>query len=104
MRLPWEISADICARVCSLQKSTPHTRTAKNQSFFRAGFLRPFLKDNKSKPYAAASSITGKQVYLGSFATRTEAMQALKDYEYNPITAFNITLDQLRDEWLCKTT
>lgn len=56
-------------------------------------------KDNKSKPYAAASSITGKQVYLGSFATRTEAVQALKEYEYNPITAFNITLDQLHDEW-----
>lgn len=43
-------------------------------------------KDNKSKPYAAASSVNGKQVYIGSYATRTEAVQALKDYEYNPVT------------------
>ena len=56
-------------------------------------------KDNKSKPYAAASSVTGKQVYLGSFATRTEAVQALKEYEYNPVTSYNITLAQLHSEW-----
>ena len=56
-------------------------------------------KDNKSKPYAAASSLSGKQVYLGSFATRTEAVQALKDYEYNPVTSYNITLEQLHEEW-----
>ena len=56
-------------------------------------------KDNKSKPYAAASSLSGKQVYLGSFATRTEAIQALKEYEYNPVTSYNITLEQLHEEW-----
>lgn len=56
-------------------------------------------KDNKSKPYAAASSVNGKQVYIGSYATRTEAVQALKDYEYNPVTSFNITLSQLHEEW-----
>lgn len=56
-------------------------------------------KDNKSKPYAAASSKTGKQVYLGSYATRTEALNALKEYEYNPITKFSITLAELHAEW-----
>ncbi len=56
-------------------------------------------KDNKSKPYAAASSLTGKQVYIGSFATRTEAVIALREYEYNPVTSYNITLEQLHEEW-----
>lgn len=58
-----------------------------------------YRKDNKTKPYAAASSITGKQVYIGSFATRTEALKALQEYEYNPVTSYNITLEQLREEW-----
>lgn len=58
-----------------------------------------FRKDNKSKPYAAASFITGKQVYIGSFATRTEAAKALQEYEYNPVTSYNITFEQLHDEW-----
>lgn len=57
-------------------------------------------KDNKSKPYAAASSVTGKQVYLGAFATKREAENALKDYEYNPVNGFNMTLEQLHDKWL----
>lgn len=26
-------------------------------------------------------------------------MQALKDYEYNPVTSYNITLEQLHEEW-----
>lgn len=59
-----------------------------------------FRKDNKSKPYAAASSVTGKRVYLGSFATKTEAVRALTDYENNPITSLNITLEQLHKEWM----
>lgn len=57
-------------------------------------------KDNKSKPYAAASSVTGKQVYLGSFATKKEAANALQEYEYNPVSCYNITLEQLHDKWL----
>lgn len=58
-----------------------------------------YRKDNKSKPYAAASSLTGKQVYIGSFTTRTEAVRALQEYEYNPVTSYNITLEQLHEEW-----
>lgn len=57
-------------------------------------------KDNKSKPYAAASSVTGKQVYLGAFATKREAENALKDYEYNPTNGFNMTLEQLHEKWI----
>lgn len=57
-------------------------------------------KDSKSKPYAAASSVTGKQVYLGTFATKREAENALKDYEYNPVNGFNMTLEQLHDKWV----
>ena len=57
-------------------------------------------KDNKSKPYAAASSVTGKQVYLGSFATKKEAANALQEYEYNPVSCYNITLEQLHSKWL----
>lgn len=57
-------------------------------------------KDNKSKPYAAASSVTGKQVYLGAFATKREAENALKDYEYNPVNGFNMTLEQLHEKWI----
>lgn len=57
-------------------------------------------KDNKSKPYAAASSVTGKQVYLGAFATKREAENALKDYEYNPVNGFNMTLEQLYEKWI----
>lgn len=59
-----------------------------------------YRKDNKSKPYAAASSVTGKQVYLGAFATKREAENALKDYEYNPVNGFNMTLEQLHDKWV----
>lgn len=57
-------------------------------------------KDNKSKPYAAASSITGKQVYLGSFATKKEAANALQEYEYNPVSCYNITFEGLHAKWL----
>lgn len=38
-------------------------------------------------------------MYIGSFATRTEAIIALKEYEYNPVTSYNITLEQLHEEW-----
>lgn len=57
-------------------------------------------KDTKSKPWVAMSSITGEQKYIGSFATKIEAETALKDYEYNPVTDFNITLSQLHEQWM----
>lgn len=56
-------------------------------------------KDNKSKPWAAACSVNGKQVYLGSYATRTEAVRAITEYENNPVSSPNITLEQLHSEW-----
>ena len=58
-----------------------------------------FRKDNKTNPYAASSSITGARVYIGSFPTKTAALRALQEYEYNPVTSFNITLEQLHMEW-----
>lgn len=59
-----------------------------------------FRKDNKTKPWATSSTITGKRVYIGSYRTRTEALNALQEYEYNPVCCFNITLEQLHDKWL----
>ena len=59
-----------------------------------------YRKDNKSKPYAAASSVTGKQIYLGSFATQKEASRALQEYEYNPVSCFNISFEDLHSKWL----
>lgn len=56
-------------------------------------------KDIKSRPYAASKIYEGKRIYIGSFATRTEVQNALQEFEYNPITKFNITFAQLHDEW-----
>lgn len=56
-------------------------------------------KDNKSNPWAASSTFTGKRVYIGSFPTKTEAIKALQTYEYNPTTSYNITLEELHEEW-----
>lgn len=56
--------------------------------------------DMKSKPWAAASSVTGKQVYLGLFPTRTDAIRALSEYEANPVTAVNCTLEKLHADWI----
>ena len=81
---------------CGKDQTLTHRKETKRPNGTGSIYIR---KDNKSKPYAAASSLTGKQVYLGSFATRTEAVQALKEYEYNPVTSYNITLAQLHDEW-----
>lgn len=57
-------------------------------------------KDNKSKPYTAYSSITGKRVYLGSFATKKEATETLHNYELAPTTSYNVTLEALYSKWL----
>lgn len=58
-----------------------------------------FRKDKKTNPYAASSSITGKRVYLGCFETKKEAAKALQEYEFNPVSCFNITLEQLHKKW-----
>lgn len=81
---------------CGKLQAIPPKKDKKRPNGTGSIYVR---KDNKSKPYAAASSVNGKQVYIGSYATRTEAVQALKDYEYNPVTSFNITLSQLHEEW-----
>lgn len=81
---------------CGKLQAIPPKKDKKRPNGTGSIYVR---KDNKSKPYAAASSVNGKQVYIGSYATRTEAVQALKDYEYNPVTSFNITLSQIHEEW-----
>lgn len=82
-----------CGKNQSADKPKNRRRTKGTGSIY-------IRKDSKSKPYAAASSITGKQVYLGTFATKREAENALKDYEYNPVNGFNMTLEQLHDKWV----
>lgn len=57
-------------------------------------------KDIKSKPWVAQSCITGEQKYIGNFATKKEAEIALQQYEYNPISDINITLEQLHEQWM----
>lgn len=82
-----------CGKNQSSDKPKSRRRTKGTGSIY-------IRKDNKSKPYAAASSVTGKQVYLGAFATKREAENALKDYEYNPVNGFNMTLEQLHEKWI----
>lgn len=57
-------------------------------------------KDIKSQPWCAASTVTGKRVYLGTFQTKTEAIRALTEYEANPVQGVNITLEKLHNNWL----
>lgn len=56
-------------------------------------------KDYKSKPWQAASTVTGTKIYIGSYATKAEAVKALAAYEFNPTPMFNITLEELHDKW-----
>ena len=81
---------------CGKEQATKQKRTTKRPNGTGSIYFR---KDNKSKPWAVASTVTGVQIYLGSFATKTEAVRALQEYEYNPVTSFNITLEQLHKEW-----
>lgn len=81
---------------CGKNQSSKPNKAAKRANGTGSIYYR---KDNKSKPWAAASTVTGIQIYLGSFATRTEAARALQEYEYNPVTSYNITLEQLHKEW-----
>lgn len=82
---------------CGKNQSSDKPKSRRRTKGTGSIYLR---KDNKSKPYAAASSVTGKQVYLGAFATKREAENALKNYEYNPVNGFNMTLEQLHDKWV----
>lgn len=82
---------------CGKNQSSDKPKSRRRTKGTGSIYLR---KDNKSKPYAAASSATGKQVYLGAFATKREAENALKDYEYNPVNGFNMTLEQLHEKWM----
>lgn len=82
-----------CGKNQSSDKPKSRRRTKGTGSIY-------IRKDSKSKPYAAASSVAGKQVYLGTFATKREAENALQEYEYNPVSCYNITLEQLHAKWL----
>lgn len=82
-----------CGKEQKSKKVTRRRRTKGTGSIY-------CRKDTKSKPWVAMSSITGQQTYVGSFATKVEAENALKDYEYNPITDINITLEQLHEQWM----
>lgn len=73
-------------------KSLKRRRTKGTGSIYKR-------KDNKTHPYSAASTITGKQIYIGCYATKLEAEQAIRDYEYNPTPAFNFTLQELHKQW-----
>lgn len=75
-------------------KLKKQTRRAKGSG---SVYFRP---DCKANPWACRSSITGKRVYIGSYPTKILAEEALRDYEYNPINDFNITLKQLHEEWM----
>lgn len=67
------------------------------------------LSGRRRKPYAARITTgwteDGKQIkkYLGTFATRQEAMRALADFNENPfdVNARNITFSELYERW-CK--
>ncbi len=59
-----------------------------------------FRKDNKSNPWGVSSTVTGKRMYLGSYPTKTAALKALQEYEYNPVNCFNITLEELHKKWI----
>lgn len=58
-----------------------------------------FRKDDKINPWSASSTVAGVRVYIGSFPTKTAAARALQEFEYNPVTTLNITLEQLHGEW-----
>ena len=77
----------------------PQTATKKEKRRARGTGTVYFRKDNKTNPYTAASYASGKRVYLGAYPTKTAATRALQEYEYNPVTCFNITLEQLHKEW-----
>ena len=67
-------------------------------------------KDLKRRPWVAVAPAelirdddTGKsnakQMIIGHYATAQEAKDALDEYRRNPTTKFNITLEQLHEEW-----
>lgn len=67
-------------------------------------------KDLKRRPWVAVAPaelvrddasgrVNAQQMVIGHYATAQEAKDALDEYRRNPTTKFNITLDQLHDEW-----
>ena len=61
------------------------------------------LSGNRSKPYQAKKNINGKTIYLGNYATKTEALEALLTIDTAVITSlydasveqvFNIVIEQ----------
>lgn len=67
--------------------------------------------DLKRRPWVAVApaeittdedtqKIVTKQAVIGHFETAQEAKDALEEYRRHPTTKFNITLDELHDEWM----
>lgn len=81
---------------CGKNQSSKPQKQKKRSNGTGSIYVR---KDLKSRPYAASKIYNGKRIYIGNYATRTEAVQALQEFEYNPVTKFNITLEQLHSEW-----
>ena len=68
-------------------------------------------KDLKRRPWVAvapaelirdddARKVNAKQMIIGHYATAQEAKDALDEYRRNPTTKYNITLAELREEWM----
>lgn len=57
--------------------------------------------DLKKRPYIAMAPARKHEprIEIGRYATAQEAKDALDEYRRNPTTKFNITLEQLHDEW-----
>lgn len=81
---------------CGKNQSQKPTKSRKRANGTGSIYFR---KDLKTKPYAVSKYHNGNRVYVGNYATRTEAVRALQEFEYNPVTTYNITLEQLHEEW-----
>lgn len=67
-------------------------------------------KDLKRRPWVAVApaelmrddtvgKVNAHQMVIGHYATAQEAKDALDEYRRNPTTKYNITLDELHEEW-----
>ena len=67
-------------------------------------------RDLKRRPWVAAApaeiirnedaaKVNARQMIIGHYATAQEAKDALEEYRRNPTTKYNITLEELREEW-----
>lgn len=86
----------------------PKRKAAKRENGTGTVYKR---KDVKSRPWVAFGPATPVvdedtqkvrmiQPPLGSYATAQEAKDALEEYRRNPTPLYNVTLEQLHDEWL----